>query len=61
MSRRRFPKGLVVDAFLLVFWIVVFLIELLFIQEIIWIIAALVLVFIFSVLLGRDVRRRGKQ
>jgi len=59
MSKRKLT--LVVDAFLLVFWLTVLLFELLFTQDIIWIIVALVCVFLFSALLGRDVRRRGAQ
>jgi len=61
MSKRRFPVGVVVDAFLLAFWMVVLLIELLFTQEVIWIIVALVCVFVFSALLGRDIRRVRQQ
>lgn len=56
---RRRKLTLVVDAFLLVFWLAVLLFELLFTQDIIWTIIAFVCVFLFAALLGRDVRRRG--
>jgi len=59
MSKRKFSKVLFFDAFLLVFWLVILLIELLFIQDIIWTIVVLIGVFIFAALLGRDVRKRG--
>jgi len=59
MSKRKFTKVLVFDAFLLAFWLVILFIELLFIQEIIWAIVAFIGVFIFSALLGRDIRKRG--
>jgi len=60
MSKRKSTKALVVDAILLVFWLVI-LIELLLAQDIIWAIVAFICVFIFAALLGRDVRRRGAQ
>jgi len=59
MSKRKFTKVLVFDAFLLAFWLVILLIELVFIQDIIWAIVAFIGVFIFSALLGRDIRKRG--
>jgi len=59
MSKRKSTKVLVIDAFLLAFWLIILLIELLFIQDIIWTIIVLIGVFIFSALLGRDMRKRG--
>lgn len=61
MSRPKLARGLVVDAFLLIFWLAVFFVELLFIQDLIWTVIALICVFLFSALLGRDIRRRGAQ
>jgi multisubunit Na+/H+ antiporter MnhE subunit len=60
MSKRRFPKGLVVDVVLVVFWVAI-LIELLLAQDIILAIVAFICVFVFSALLGRDIRRRRQQ
>jgi len=57
MSKRKLAKGLIFDVLLLGFWMVILLIELLFTNDIIWIMVAFVCVFVFSALLGRDVRR----
>jgi len=57
MSKRKLT--LVIDTFLLLFWLAILLYELLFTQDIIWTIIAFVCVFFFAALLGRDVRRRG--
>jgi len=56
MSKGKFPKGLVVDVFLLIFWMAI-LIELLLAQDLILAAVAFILVFVFSALLGRDIRR----
>jgi len=58
MTQRKSSKALVVDALLLAFWMAIFLIELLFIQDILFTIAALIGVFVFSALLGKDIRRQ---
>jgi len=57
MSKRKLAIGVILDVVLLGFWMVILLIELLFTNDIILIIVAFVCVFVFSALLGRDVRR----
>jgi uncharacterized membrane protein len=54
-------KALVFDFILLVFWTAIFLIEFLVIQDMLFAVIALIGVFVFSALLGRDIRRRRGQ
>ena len=66
MSKRKFSRVIIVDALLVVFWAAVLLFELLFatpqdIIWIIWVIVAFVCIFVFSALLGRDIRRQRMQ
>lgn len=61
MTQKKSSKALVFDALLLAFWMAIFLIEFLFIQDILFTIAALIGVFVFSALLGRDIRRQRGQ
>ncbi|MCZ2856403.1 MAG: hypothetical protein O2U62_04860 [Candidatus Bathyarchaeota archaeon] len=59
MTKRKIAKGLIIDVFLVIFWIAVFLYELLYTQDMIWLIVALVCIFIFSLLLGKDIRKQA--
>jgi hypothetical protein len=61
MSKRKFSRIVVIDVFIVIFWAAVLLFELLFTQELIWIVVAFVCVFLFSALLGRDIRRQRAQ
>jgi len=61
MTQRKSAKALVFDVLLLAFWIAILLIELLVTQDILFTIAALIGVFVFSALLGRDIRRQRGQ
>jgi Sec-independent protein secretion pathway component TatC len=66
MSKRKFSRIVVVDVFLVIFWAAIVFFELLFVtpQDIVWIIVvivALVCFFVFSALLGRDIRRQRMQ
>ena len=58
MTQRKSAKALVFDVLLLAFWIAILLIEFLVIQDIIFAIIALIGVFVFSALLGKDIRRQ---
>lgn len=59
MSKGKSSKALVFDVALVAFWIVVLLVELLVTGDIVWAVVALVCIFIFSALLGRDIRKRA--
>jgi len=61
MTQRKSSKVLVFDVLLLAFWMAILLIEFLFIQDILFTIIALIGVFVFSALLGRDIRRQRGQ
>jgi len=61
MTQRKSSRVLVVDVILVAFWMVILLIELFFIQDTLFTIVALAGVFIFSALLGRDIRRQRGQ
>jgi len=61
MTPKKSAKVIVVDAILVAFWIVILLLELLVTQDIIFAVAALIGVFVFSALLGRDIRRQRRQ
>jgi len=61
MTQRKSNKVIIFDVFLVAFWLMILFIEIFFIQDIIITIAAIVGVFIFSAVLGRDIRRqRGR-
>lgn len=57
MRKRKITKTLIADVSLLGFWIAILIVEVLFTQDIIWPIVAFVCIFVFSVLLGRDIRK----
>jgi hypothetical protein len=61
MSKRKLSRIVVVDVFLVVFWAAVLLFELLYTQNSIWVIVAFVGVFVFSALLGRDIKKQRMQ
>jgi hypothetical protein len=61
MSKRKLSRIVVVDVILVIFWTAVLIFELLYTQDLIWTIVAFVCVFVFSVLLGRDIRKQRMQ
>lgn len=60
MIRRsgKFTKGIIFDLFLVVFWVAVLLFELFFTGDLLLAIVALACIFVFSALLGRDIRKQ---